>query len=209
MCTDHRCNSGSFIHASLLGCGGIVSLPRPWGFLGHCIFALACLFRISLHSFKTHSPGVTPSLGELHFCDTVYHIPSSGISSLFSGRLRLLRDNGATQYLVPQHSGWQGALLSVSLHLWAFGPAGGWWGRATLFPYHPSRGQDWYFRRKPQLWFSIQLYWHVLSRYFFQMLPVGCLNPSSRMISNFYCLLRFHPSCHLMRRWHEGALATC
>ena len=83
--------------------------PIPGGSLRLCTFASACLFGGSLHAccILSLTVSVLPSpfpahLGELHFCDTVYHIPSGHISSLlFSGSFSFLRENGTTQYLVP------------------------------------------------------------------------------------------------------------
>lgn len=97
MCTDHRCKSWSFIHVPLLGRGGIISLPPPWGSLRLCRFAFACLFWISLPAFCILSlavsvlpPPFSAHWWDLHFCDTVHHVPSSSISSLlFSGSSRL------------------------------------------------------------------------------------------------------------------------
>lgn len=62
-------------------------------------------------------------LGSVTVLSNACRIPSSGISSLSSGRPGLLRENGATHDLVTRGRGCQAALLCGPLHL---KPPGRW-----------------------------------------------------------------------------------
>lgn len=140
LCTDHRCTSRSFIHASLLA-KVVSSLTPSLGSLRLCRFAFECSFWVSferLHTFFILSLTVSillspfpAHLWKLHFWDTVHHSPSSHTSGLlFSGHFRFLKENNTAQYPVLQSNRNQAAQFSVSLYFWTFSPVGRYWRRA-------------------------------------------------------------------------------